>query len=89
MYTIFPSVSIVVVPCAGADVTDVTESVSLSTSLSFARTMTVIAVPSGVVSLSSYATGASFTALTSIFTSAVSVPSLPSEIAYVKVSGPT
>jgi len=59
--------------------TAVTVSVSFSGSVSLpTRPVNVIGVSSAVVSVSLFATGESFTALTVIVTVAVSVPPLPS-----------
>ena len=59
-----------------------------STSVSLASTLTEPGTPWAVVSVSSTAFGGSFWGLTVIETVAVSVPPWPSEIAYVKESGP-
>ena len=77
MYTRLPWAFCVTVPLAGS-LKLVTVSGSLSTSLSLERTSTVTAVSSGVVTLSSTATGGSFTGVTVTFTSAVTgvVPSV-------------
>ena len=68
----------------------VIESVLLSTSVSFVNTLKpVIAVFSGVVSVSLDTVGASFTGVTAMFNVAVSVPPLASTAVYVMVgTGP-
>jgi hypothetical protein len=74
--TVLPALT-TVAPCAGTEA-PVTVSAWLSGSLSLASTVTVTAVFSGVVALSSLATGAPFTGLTVTDTVAVAVPPLPS-----------
>ena len=79
MYVTVVPLLITATPLAGT-VTAVTVSVSSSGSESLLSTVVVTGVFSDVVSVSSFATGASFTALTVIVTVAVSDPPLPSEI---------
>ena len=54
--------------------------VSPSGERSLLKTSIVIGVSSGVVALSSFATGGSFTGVTVTFTVVVAVPPLPSEM---------
>ena len=79
MYVTVLSPSITATPLDGL-VTEVTVSVSPSTSESLASTSVVTGVSSDVVSVSSIATGTSLAAPTEIVTVAVSVPPLSSEI---------
>ncbi len=65
------------VPLAPLPAADTTR-VSFSTSVSFRTTVTLPAVSSAVTSVSSTATGGSFTAVTVTDTVPVSVPPLPS-----------
>ena len=56
----------------------VTVKLLFSVSVSFVRTLPETGVSSGVLTVSSTATGTSFTAVTVMFTTPVSVPPLPS-----------
>ena len=64
----------------GGPMMPVTDSVSPSGSVSFARTAIVMAVSSGVVLVSFTATGPSFTLATITLTVAVALPFCPSPI---------